>query len=235
VVSKGSYVVKLPVGSSDINGVVVGQTATFTVTTSSSASSGGFPGGGFPGGIPGAGQGGGTGSGSGANGSGSARGGSSSAGGATATGKVTDVARVADTSSGVAKYPVTVAFTAGSGSFYVGSTVSGSVATETRDNVLQIPLQAVTPTNGRSTVVVAKDGTTSGRTETRTVTTGLTANGMVEIKSGLKDGDSVIVPSRTGLGGTGTGSGTNGGGTPGGGNFPGGGFPGTGQVGQGTG
>jgi macrolide-specific efflux system membrane fusion protein len=234
--------VKLPVGSSDINGVAVGQTATLTVTTSSSASSGGFPGGGFPGGILGAGQGGGTGSGSGANGSGSgasgsgsARGGSSSAGGATATGKVTDVARVADTSSGVAKYPVTVAFTAGSGSFYVGSTVSGSVATETRDNVLQIPLQAVTPSNGRSTVVVAKGGTTSGRTETRTVTTGLTANGMVEIKSGLKDGDSVIVRSLTGLGGTGTGSGTNGGGTPGGGNFPGGGFPGTGQVGQGTG
>ena len=43
---------------------------------------------------------------------------------------------------------------------------------------------------------------------TRTVTTGITANGMVEIKSGLKDGDQVLITIPTIV--FGGGSGTNG-------------------------
>ena len=103
---------------------------------------------------------------------------------------MTDVARVATTSSGVAQYPVTIAFTAGSDEFFVGSTVSGSVATTTRTNVLQVPVRAVTTdTNGKSTVKVRANG----NDETRTVATGVTANGMVEITHGLKVGDKVVI------------------------------------------
>src|SRR2546422_251283 len=47
-----------------------------------------------------------------------------------------------------------------------------------------------------------------GRPVTRTVTTGITANGMVEIKSGLKDGDQVLITIPTIV--FGGGSGTNG-------------------------
>ena len=53
--------------------------------------------------------------------------------GATATGTVTEVGEVADASSGVAKYPVTVSFDADTSDFYVGSTVTGDIATNTRD------------------------------------------------------------------------------------------------------
>jgi multidrug efflux pump subunit AcrA (membrane-fusion protein) len=89
----------------------------------------------------------------------------------------------------------------------------------------------VTTTNGRSTVTVAVDGTASGATETRTVKTGLTANGEVEITKGLKAGDKVIVQAFS-FGGTGTRSGTGGGGFPtGAGNIPSGRLP----TGQGTG
>jgi macrolide-specific efflux system membrane fusion protein len=110
------------------------------------------------------------------------------------------VAQVATASTGVAQYPVTVAFTAGSKQIFVGSTVTGAIATNTRDNVLQVPARAVTTTNGASTVTVRSNG----RDETRTVKTGLTANGMVEITQGLKAGEQVVIRLPAGLGGSGS-------------------------------
>jgi hypothetical protein len=207
VVSKSSYVVQLPVASADVDAVKVGQQATLTVTASSSA---GFPGGGrfgggfFAGGsFPGAG--GGNNGGQRGNGQGSTgqrSGGQAVAGAASATGTVTDVAQVATASSGVAQYPVTVTFTAGSRQIFVGSTVTGAIDTNTRNDVLQVPARAVTATNGASTVTVRRNG----RDETRTVKTGLTANGMVEITAGLKEGDQVVVRLPAGFRGQGAGT-----------------------------
>jgi multidrug efflux pump subunit AcrA (membrane-fusion protein) len=226
VVSKDSYVVQLPVASADVDSVKVGQAATLTVTASSS--SGGFAGGGrFPTGLfPGAGGSngqrgnGGNGQGGnrqGANGQGSTaqrgsgQGGSGAASStASATGKVTDVAQVATATSGVAQYPVTIAFTAGSHQIFVGSTVTGAIETSTRNNVLQVPARAVTTTNGASTVKVRQDG----RTQTRTVKTGLTANGMVEITDGLKEGDQVVIDLPAAFGGSGGGTAPGGGSRP---------------------
>jgi macrolide-specific efflux system membrane fusion protein len=225
-VSKDSYVVQLPVASADVDSVKVGQAATLTVTASSSsggsAGGGRFPTGVFPGaggnngqrGNGGSGQGGNR---QGANGQGSTaqrgsgQGGSGAASStASATGKVTDVAQVATATSGVAQYPVTVTFTAGSHQIFVGSTVTGAIETSTRNNVLQVPARAVTTTNGASTVKVRHDG----RTDTRTVKTGLTANGMVEITDGLKEGDQVVIDLPAAFGGSGGGT------APGGGNRP---------------
>ena len=212
VVSKSSYVVQLPVASADVDAVKVGQNATLTVTASSS--SGAFPGGGrFGGGFfPGAGGGNGNGqrgngsaNGQGGNGQGrTGQGGNGQAvtGAASATGTVTDVAQVATASSGVAQYPVTVAFTAGSHQIFVGSTVTGAIDTNTRDGVLQVPARAVTVTSGASTVTVRHNG----RDETRTVKTGLTANGMVEITNGLKEGEQVVIQLPAGFRGQGAGS-----------------------------
>ncbi len=183
VVSKGRYTVDLSIDSDNIDKVAVGQGAKLTVTTSSAASTGGLPAGlpAFLGGGGATGQ--------------SSSGASSSSGstGATATGTVTAVSKVADASSGVAKYPVTITFTADSKDFYVGATVTGDISTDVRNNVVQVSSRAITTTNGASTVVVATNGTLSGPTETRTVETGLTANGMTEITSGLKAGDKVVV------------------------------------------
>lgn len=215
VVSKNSYVVQLPVASADVSSVKVGQTATLTVTASTST--GGF-GGRFPGFFGGGGAGGGGGTGGGGQrgggqggsgqlgnsqgGAGQRGNGQAAAGTASATGTVTDVAQVATASTGVAQYPVTVAFTAGSNQIFVGSTVTGAIGTNTRNDVLQVPARAVTTTNGTPTVTVRHNG----QNETRTVKTGLTANGMVEITSGLTEGEQVVVPLPTGLRGLGAGS-----------------------------
>ena len=217
VVTKGSYTVSLPVAANDIGNVADGQTVTLTVTSASAnrvggggfGGFGGFGGGGFGGGGFGgirSGQAATTGGSNGAGGtSGRAAGGG---GGTTATGTVTNVAQVATASSGVADYPVTVSFSDTGNSVYIGATVSGAIATNVRQNVLQVPIRAVTTNNGVSTVTVATGGSANGPTEVRTVKTGATANGMVEITDGLKEGDQVVVtvlqfPTTTGTGTTG--------------------------------
>jgi multidrug efflux pump subunit AcrA (membrane-fusion protein) len=190
VVSKGSYTVSLPISSNDISSVASGQSVSLTVST---ASTNGFPGG-FGGGRFGGifrqlGGGG-------ANGNGATNGATANGGGAaaraTATGTVTDVAQVASASSGVATYPVTVAFTDSSNQIDIGTTVTGAIATNVRQNVLQVPILAVSTSNGTSTVTVATKGKLPGPEATRPVTIGATANGMVEITSGLREGESVV-------------------------------------------
>jgi multidrug efflux pump subunit AcrA (membrane-fusion protein) len=71
--------------------------------------------------------------------------------------------------------------------------VSGSIATNVRNDVLQVPVRAVTTSNGVSSVTVATKGKANGPTEVRTVKTGAVANGMVEITDGLKEGEQVVV------------------------------------------
>ncbi|HZP28326.1 MAG TPA: biotin/lipoyl-binding protein, partial [Acidimicrobiia bacterium] len=166
VVSKGSYTVSLPVSSSDVDSIKVGDAVTLTVTTATGGRFGGF--GGFGGGgfrffNGGAAPGGNGASGAnGANGNGNATNGSNGAAantGATATGTVTAVGKVATASSGVAQYPVTVGFSTDNAQFSIGSTVTGAIRTVVADDVLQVPVRAVTTDgNGRSTVTVALDG-----------------------------------------------------------------------------
>lgn len=59
--------------------------------------------------------------------------------------------------------------------------------------MVQVSSLAITTNDTGSTVTVATDGTTTGPTETRTVTTGITANGNTEITSGLKAGEKVVI------------------------------------------
>ena len=250
VVSKGQYSVSLPVSSTDVTSLKVGDSVTLTVSTSSGTGRfggfGGFAGGGafpaFPGGGgngatggngANAGNGGtgdgGTGTGNGATGNGSAN------TGATATGTVTAVGQVASASSGVAQYPVTVTFSTDNTQFSVGSTVTGAIQSVAADNVLQVPVRAITTdANGKTTVTVALDGKTNGRTATRTVQTGKSAGGMIEITSGLQEGDQVVVTTTipAGLATNGTGTRNTSGGT---GQFPGLGTGGTGTNRNGTG
>jgi macrolide-specific efflux system membrane fusion protein len=236
VVSTNRYSVELDVDSTSVDAIEAGQEVTLTVTTGSS--SGGFPN--FPGGgggftFPGGGGGGlpDLGGGNGGNGGGGADGGGQDtttpgAGttAATATGKVAEVGAVANADSGVARYPVSVTFTAGSDEFVVGATVSADIVTTARDDVLQIPVRAVTTEDGVSKVTVAVDGTADGATESRTVETGLTASGMVEITKGLKAGEQVIVETPALFGGGADGGAGNGDAPP---DVPTGGFP-TGNV-----
>jgi macrolide-specific efflux system membrane fusion protein len=202
VISKGVYTVDLSFDATDVAHLAARQTATVTVSTSTSSANG-FPGGGggFRGAFPGA-------IGKGQTPTTAARSGSTTTttpattdGGA--TGFVTEVGKVADASSGVATYPVTVAFSDTTGDFNPGATASVVITYAQKADVVQVPTRAITATNGTSTVTVSTDGKAGGKTETRTVATGLAAGGMTEITSGVKAGEQVVITfgPRFGLGG----------------------------------
>ncbi len=229
VVTVGSYTVELGLDATEVGLVAVGQQA--NVTASNSTSGNGFPGGGaFPGGFPGGGA---------VNGNSNGNGNADSTDTDTdttaagqASGTVASVGAIADASSGVASFPVTVTLTSTADDITVGSTVDVNIVYQRIDDAIQVPVQAVSRrTDGGSTVVVRTD---SGD-ETRTVETGITSDGMVQITSGLEAGEQVVITLATGVptggqGGNGGGGG-NGGFTPPDGFTPGGGFPGEGGAG----
>lgn len=226
IVTTGRYTVELGIDASDIAKVEVGQEATVSLSTSSSStagfSGGGFPGGGFPGGgafvFPGQGQQGQQGQ---AGGSGSGSTTTTTAPAAStdgAAGLVTEVGKVADASSGVSTYPVTVSFRDTSGTYNVGASVTVAITHRKVTGAVQVPSLAVTTTDGQSTVQVK----TSTGTEARVVETGMTSGGMVRITSGLEAGESVVLTLPGAPGGTqgnGSGGGPSGEGPSGGGSF----------------
>jgi multidrug efflux pump subunit AcrA (membrane-fusion protein) len=137
----------------------------------------------------------------------------------TAYGTITSVALLADSSSSVPSYPVTIGVTGTPTGLYPGASASVEIIVKQLSNVLVVPTTAIHQANGKSTVYQLTDGKQS----TTTVTTGTTVGGQTQILTGLADGDKVVVPgvART----TGTGGGTTGGRTGGG----------TGGLGGGTG
>jgi macrolide-specific efflux system membrane fusion protein len=222
LVSVGSYKVDLAIDTTDIGDIEVGQTVTISEATASPSNFGGaFPGGGFPGGFPGGGgELPGVGGGLQDDGIQPAEGGSVVTGGATATGEVTAIAAIADATSGVASYTVTVEFADDTDEFYVGTTVIAEIVTGERIDVIQVPAQAVTSGPDGSTVTVAVDGTLEGELEIRAVTTGESSGAMIEVTGGVAVGEIVVVDIQLPAGFTEEGPG----GFPGGdiGGFPGG-------------
>lgn len=194
VISTGAYVVTLSIDDTQIDRVEEGQEA--TITLSSSASSG--PAGAFPGGgaFAGGGQAGGRGGGESESGEGAdAEDAEPAAAEAGATGTVTSVGAIADASSGVATYPVEVTFEGAADEFHVGATADVEIVYEEIADAVQVPAQAVTSTDGRSTVIVVGD---DGDRETGTIETGITSGGMVQVTSGLEAGEQVLITMQTG-------------------------------------
>ena len=108
-------------------------------------------------------------------------------------GLVSSVGLVATSSSGVASFPVVVDVTGSPTGLYAGATASLEIVYKQLSNVLEVPIQAVTMSNGQSTVQVSS----GSNQEKRTVVTGLSSGGMIQIKSGLKAGEQVLVAQRT--------------------------------------
>lgn len=144
---------------------------------------------------------------------------------------------MADASSGVATFTVTVGFSDDSGEIWAGSTATAEINVDARNDVTQVSTTAVSTEDGTSTVTVALEGTADGATEQREVTTGETSEQMTEILDGLEPGEMVLVETPGfgggGPGGFGGGEAPEGFEPPGGGEFPEGfepptgGFPGT--------
>jgi multidrug efflux pump subunit AcrA (membrane-fusion protein) len=195
----GKFSVELGFDATEIDQLKVGQQATVTVSTSTSGRGFAFPGGGAfplaagsngpalqtdPSGDATTGDRDSTGGGSGGTG------GTGGSGGSGVQGYVSEVGTMADASSGVASYPVTVVFADASGAYNVGANVTVDIAYEEVADAIQVPSLVVsTATDGTATVEVK----TGAGTETRTVTTGLTSGGMTQITSGLQAGESVVI------------------------------------------
>ena len=204
IVSTGSYEIELSVDSTEIESIEVGQPVSITEAVSSSSPTfgpGAFPGGGgaFPGGVvfesggPVVAQSGAPTDDSAATAEEVDAGPVIATDASVATGVVTEVDKIADATSGVATYSVTVGFTDDTSTFFIGTSVVADITTSERTDVVQVPLQAVTTGPEGSTVEVALDGDADGATETRSVTTGETSGMMIEITDGLEPGDQVVI------------------------------------------
>lgn len=110
--------------------------------------------------------------------------------GETFTGEITSVSGSAESSGGVAQYSVEVTFEK-TAQMLAGMSASVEVILEKAENVLVVPLAAVSD-RGRTSVVYTgkndKDGTLTDEVE---VELGVSDETYVEIKSGLSNGDTI--------------------------------------------
>jgi HlyD family secretion protein len=116
-------------------------------------------------------------------------------GGQNLPGRVAFVALTGIDSGGVVTFPVRIELTR-IGSVKQGMNVSVKVIVAQRRNVIRIPLEAVAghgPT-GHAVTIVGPDGKTSSRH----VMLGLADNKQVEVRSGLRSGERVLLATRGG-------------------------------------
>jgi macrolide-specific efflux system membrane fusion protein len=106
------------------------------------------------------------------------------------SGTVASIGLTADTSSGVATFPVTINVTGSTSGLYAGASASVSIIYNQLTNVLAVPAAAVFPgPDGKSVVTVM----VHGRQVQKDVTTGLTTGGLTQITGGLTAGEPVVV------------------------------------------
>jgi macrolide-specific efflux system membrane fusion protein len=130
--------------------------------------------------------------------------------GTRASGKVTAIDQTSTTTNNVVQYGVTVTLTDPPKGLRIGATATVQVTTASAENVLYVPTAAVRTAGGQSSVTVLS----GGKQVTKAVQTGAQGDQGTEIKSGLNEGDQVVIAN--------TGGGTGGAGFPAG-RFPGGG------------
>ncbi len=100
---------------------------------------------------------------------------------------------VATVTSGVVNYPVIVSVNNPNSSIKPGMTANLSIQVDRRDNVLLIPTRAVrTQGNQKQVTVLFK-----GQSISTSITTGLASDTQIEVMSGLKEGDQVVVQQTT--------------------------------------
>lgn len=116
----------------------------------------------------------------------------------TFTGKVSLVSRSATTSSNVVYYPVYVDVDKSEGLLFPTMTARTTIHVGESKNVLVVPASAVKEEKGKKYVQVK----INGKNQNVTVETGLSDDENVEITSGLKAGDQVVLPGAAPSSGT---------------------------------
>lgn len=130
-----------------------------------------------------------------------------------------DVLPSEGSSSGVVEYPATITLTQSAKGVRAGMSASAEVVVEQVGNALAVTSEAITSGPGGGSVTVLEDG----KEAQRSVTTGLKGDETTQVLSGLKAGETVVLPEITAAaGGEGapSGFGEGGGGFPGGGSLP---------------
>lgn len=94
--------------------------------------------------------------------------------------------------SGQAKVPATVELSKPTGSLIPGSKVNVEIVVQQRPKVVAVNLEAIVRTEDKPFVWVLDN---QGKAQKRNVTLGLEGATQVEVKSGLKPGDKVILPT----------------------------------------
>jgi HlyD family secretion protein len=107
----------------------------------------------------------------------------------TYTGQVIAVGPVGTVTSGVVNYAVTVALTNADAAVKPGLTANLAVEVDRRDNVLVVPTRAIRTQGSQKIATVLQNG----KSVEMVVNTGLSNDTMVEITSGLNEGDHVVV------------------------------------------
>ncbi len=111
-------------------------------------------------------------------------------GGAPVQGTLASIGLVANTSTGVATYPVVIDVTGTPSGLFGGASASVSIVYKQAVHALAVPTAALNPgPGGRSTVQVM----VGGRQVTRTVTTGITSGGLTQVTGGLSPAEKVVV------------------------------------------
>ena len=104
-------------------------------------------------------------------------------------GRVASIGLIANTSSGVATFPVVIDVTGTPSGLYAGASATVSIIYNQLTNVLAVPAAAVGFSGGKTVVYTI----VHGHRVAKDVTTGLTSAGLTQITSGLTAGQQVVV------------------------------------------
>jgi multidrug efflux pump subunit AcrA (membrane-fusion protein) len=109
-------------------------------------------------------------------------------------GKVTKVSVLpSEGSSSVVEYPATILLTQSAKGLRAGMSASAEVVVEQVKNALTVPSEAISQAAGGKSVTVEEDGVEV----TKTVTTGLVGDETTEVMSGVKAGQTLVLPEVT--------------------------------------
>jgi multidrug efflux pump subunit AcrA (membrane-fusion protein) len=109
-------------------------------------------------------------------------------------GEVTKVSVLpSEGSSSVVEYPATILLTQSAKGLRAGMSASAEVVVEQVKNAVTVPTEAISGAGSRKTVTVEE----GGKEVTKTVTTGLEGDETTEVVSGLKAGQTLLLPEVT--------------------------------------
>lgn len=114
----------------------------------------------------------------------------------TVTGKIIQVDTLGTVSQGVVNYNVKIAFDTTDARIKSGMSVSATIATDVRQDVVTVPISAV-KSQGDVSYVLQATSPTDPAPKQIPVTVGISDDTNTEITEGLKEGDSIVVRSIT--------------------------------------